>query len=197
MDEHERLLLDLVERLNHQLTMDEVHAAREALADCADPLRAAIGARRDDPRYADMMDALYEYARRKIRGVTDRAEAGQAGRELAAIERELLALLRDITNPDREPAAVERLRDHLGEAARGFAGVARALPERDALKCLYRYADVKSRRAVDQAHARSRERTVADPAAHRYGLDPFASHGARPDWLRDRGGDGPGRGFSR
>lgn len=195
MDEHERLLLDLVERLNHRLTMDEVHSAANLLADKAEPLRAAVGERPGDPLYAEMMGALYEYVRRKIRDATDRAETGRAARELADIERELLALLRDIANPDREPADVERLRDHLGEAARGYAGVARSLPEREAMKCLYRYADVKSRRAVDLARARARERTGPHRRTSPYGLDPFTPHGARPDWLLRRGREG--RGFTR
>jgi hypothetical protein len=193
MDEHERLLLDLVERLNHRLTMDDVRAAEGLLADRAGPLRAAIDAVPEDPLYADMMDTLYEYVSRKMRGATDRAETGRTTGGLTDIERELLGLLRDITNPDRDPLAVERLRERLGEAARAYAGVARTLPERDALKCLYRYADVKSRRAVVLARARTRERTDPNRGVGRYGLDPFAPHGARSDWLRRRGGEGRGR----
>jgi hypothetical protein len=182
MEQPERLLLDLVERLNRQLTVDEVHVADAMLESLTGPMRAVIDARPDDKVYAEAMGRLHEYAHQKVGIAVERAETRQARRELIDIEHELLALLQQIVNAPDEVTA-EPMRAQLGRTAQRLADIGRNLPERDALKCLYGYVELKSQLAVE--HARTRAERDAE-----YRRMTYDSRQRRAEWarrLRDAG----------
>ena len=145
-------------------------------------MQAVIDAHPDDRVHAEAMSRLYEYARHKVDIAIECAETRQARRELVDIEHELLALLQQIVNAPDE-AAAESLRAQLGRTAQRLGVIGRNLPERDALKCLYGYVELKSELGVE--HARTRAQRDAD-----YRRMTYDSRERREEWarrLRDAG----------